>query len=76
VKHPCGAPPFALRLNRGWQVLYHDCAGDTEWIYSLREAASGSDLRSVEAYFLTKEFKFHLDFATLGGHLPEFVPSA
>jgi ribonuclease BN (tRNA processing enzyme) len=69
VRHPCGAPPFALRLTVDGKVLCY--SGDTEWVDSLREAASGSDLLIAEAYFFDKTIKFHLDYLTLASHLPE-----
>jgi ribonuclease BN (tRNA processing enzyme) len=69
VKHPCGAPPFALRLAVDGKALCH--SGDTEWVDSLSEAASGSDLFIAEACFFDKAIKFHLDYLTLASHLPE-----
>jgi ribonuclease BN (tRNA processing enzyme) len=69
VKHPCGAPPFALRLIADGKVLCY--SGDTEWVDSLREAASGADLLIAEAYAFDKKIKFHLDYSTLASHLPE-----
>jgi ribonuclease BN (tRNA processing enzyme) len=68
VKHPCGAPPFALRLAVDGKVLCY--SGDTERVDSLREAAEGADLFIAEAYFFDKTVKFHLDFSTLAKHLP------
>lgn len=69
VKHPCGAPPFALRLTVDGKTLCY--SGDTEWVEGLREAATGVDLFIAEAFFLNKQVKFHLDYATLARHLPE-----
>jgi len=69
VKHPCGAPPFALRLTVDGKVVCY--SGDTEWVDSLREAAEGADLFIAEAYFYDRVVKFHLDFATLDVRLPE-----
>jgi ribonuclease BN (tRNA processing enzyme) len=69
VKHPCGAPPFALRLAVDGKVLCY--SGDTEWGDSLREAAQGADLFIAEAYFFDRSVKFHLDYSTLARHLPE-----
>jgi ribonuclease BN (tRNA processing enzyme) len=69
VKHPCGAPPFALRLAIGGKVLCY--SGDTEWVDSLGDAAEGADLFIAEAYFLDKAVKFHLDYSTLARHLPQ-----
>ncbi len=68
VKHPCGAPPFALRLAVDGKVICY--TGDTEWVDSLHDAASGSDLLIAEAYFFDKAVKFHLDYSTLATHLP------
>jgi ribonuclease BN (tRNA processing enzyme) len=69
VKHPCGAPPFALRLTVDGRTLCY--SGDTEWVEALREAATGTDLFIAETYFFDKQVKFHLDYATLARHLPE-----
>lgn len=69
VKHPCGAPPFALRLKVDGKTLCY--SGDTEWVEGLREAGTGVDLLIAETYFFDKQVKFHLDYATLARHLPE-----
>jgi ribonuclease BN (tRNA processing enzyme) len=69
VKHPSGAPPFALRLTVDGKVLCY--SGDTEWVDGLREAAEGADLLIAEAYFFDKKIKFHLDFSTLASRLSE-----
>ena len=69
VKHPCGAPPFALRLTVDGKVLCY--SGDTEWVDGLRQAASEADLLIAEAYFFDKSVKFHLDYATLASHSSE-----
>ncbi|MBN9488036.1 MAG: MBL fold metallo-hydrolase [Alphaproteobacteria bacterium] len=69
MRHPCGAPPFALRIEVDGKVLCY--SGDTEWVDALAEAARGADLFIAEAYFADKAIKFHLDYATLVAHLPE-----
>lgn len=69
VKHPCGAPPFALRIEVEGKVLCY--SGDTEWVDNLVCAAKQADLFIVEAYSPTKSPKAHLDFETLNAHLPE-----
>lgn len=69
VKHPCGAPPFALRLTVDAKTLCY--SGDTEWVDGLRDAATGADLFIAETYFFDKQVRFHLDYATLARHLPE-----
>ena len=68
MKHPCGAPPFALRVAVDGKVVCY--SGDTEWVDALAEAAHGADLFVAEAYFFDKKIRFHLDYATLLAHLP------
>ncbi len=72
VKHPCGAPPFALRVECGGKSLAY--TGDTEWVETLVPAAREVDLFIAEAYFATPKAKFHLDWATLSQHLDEIRP--
>jgi ribonuclease BN (tRNA processing enzyme) len=63
VVHPCGAPPYALRIELdGRTVVY---SGDTEWTDRLIDAAAGADLFIAEAYFYHTHVRFHLDFETL-----------
>jgi len=69
VKHPSGAPSFALRFEADNKILCY--SGDTEWVDDLLLAARNSDLLLVEAYFFDKPIKFHLDFATLAVKLPQ-----
>jgi ribonuclease BN (tRNA processing enzyme) len=69
MKHPCGAPPFALRIAVDGKIVCY--SGDTEWVDELAEAARGADLFVSEAYFFDKAIKFHLDYATLSAHLPD-----
>ena len=69
VKHPSGAPSFALRFEADNKVLCY--SGDTEWVDDLLVAARNSDLLLVEAYSFDKPIKFHLDFATLATKLPQ-----
>jgi ribonuclease BN (tRNA processing enzyme) len=69
VKHPSGAPSFALRFETDNKVLCY--SGDTEWVDNLLVAARNADLFLVEAYFFEKPIKFHIDFATLTSKLPQ-----
>ena len=69
VKHPSGAPPFALRLEVDGKVLAF--SGDTEWTEALIPAARGADLFVCECYRFDKAVKNHLDYATLAPRLPE-----
>jgi ribonuclease BN (tRNA processing enzyme) len=63
VTHPCGAPPFALRIGIAGKTICY--SGDTEWTDALVTAAKDADLFVAEAYFWERKVKFHLDFATL-----------
>ena len=69
VKHPSGAPPFALRIAVDEKILCY--SGDTEWVDDLAEAARGADLFIAESYCFDRAVKYHLDFATLCRRLPE-----
>jgi len=63
VRHACGAPPYALRVEYGGKVITY--SGDTEWTESLVDAARGADVFVCEAYYFEKAIRFHLDYATL-----------
>jgi ribonuclease BN (tRNA processing enzyme) len=69
VLHPCGAPPYALRVQLDGRVITY--SGDTEWTDRLAAAASGADLFICEAYFYEKRVRFHLDYSTLMHHRSE-----
>ncbi|WP_119274084.1 MBL fold metallo-hydrolase [Taklimakanibacter deserti] len=69
MRHACGAPPFALRIEAQGKVLCD--SGDTEWVDELIEAAQGVDLFIAESYSFDEKIKFHLDFKTLASHLAE-----
>jgi ribonuclease BN (tRNA processing enzyme) len=71
VKHPSGAPPFAVRIEYEGKVVAY--SGDTEWTDSLIKAADNSDLFIAEAYTFDKPVKFHLDYRTLEAHRAEFA---
>jgi ribonuclease BN (tRNA processing enzyme) len=66
VRHVCGGPALALRIECGGKVLAY--SGDTEWTEALLDVASGADLFVVEAYFFDKRVKYHLDYATLSAN--------
>jgi ribonuclease BN (tRNA processing enzyme) len=63
VSHPCGAPPFALRMTCGRKTITY--SGDTEWCEGLLEAACGADLFISEACTYDKPIKNHLSFKIL-----------
>lgn len=69
VRHACGAPPFALRLESAGKVVAY--TGDTEWTEALIPAARDADLFIAEAYFHDKKIRHHLDWQSLAPHLGE-----
>lgn len=72
VRHPCGAPPLALRLTiDGKSVAY---TGDTEWTEALIAVAQDADLFIAEAYFHDRKVKYHLDLDTVLAHMAQLRP--
>lgn len=63
VAHASGAPAFALRVEADEKVIAY--SGDTEWVESLVDAAADADIFICEAYFASKQVKYHLDLGTL-----------
>jgi ribonuclease BN (tRNA processing enzyme) len=69
VVHPCGAPPYALRVECDGRTIVY--SGDTEWTERLVPAVAGADLFITEACFYDRAVRFHLDYATLMRHRAE-----
>lgn len=67
VKHPAGAPPYALRFEAGGKVL--GFTGDTEWVDSLIPAGRDADLFISECYQFEGPTPIHLDYGTLLANL-------
>jgi ribonuclease BN (tRNA processing enzyme) len=63
VKHPSGAPPYALRFDLGGKVLAF--TGDTGWVDALCEVAQGADLFISECFQYDVVLPIHLDYATI-----------
>ena len=63
VKHPSGAPPYALRFDIDGKVLAF--TGDTGWVEVLCEVARGADLFITECFQYDLVLPIHLDFATI-----------
>jgi ribonuclease BN (tRNA processing enzyme) len=63
VKHPSGAPPYALRFELDGRVLTF--TGDTGWTESLIDAAQGADLLISECFQYDLKLDIHLDYATI-----------
>jgi len=57
VRHPSGAPPYALRLEHGGKTL--SFSGDTEWVESLLSAANGADLFISECFSFDEQVGSH-----------------
>jgi ribonuclease BN (tRNA processing enzyme) len=60
VKHPSGAPPYALRLEAEGKVLAF--TGDTGWVEVLCDVARGADLFISECFQYDKRLEIHLDY--------------
>jgi ribonuclease BN (tRNA processing enzyme) len=63
VKHPSGAPPYALRFEADGKVLAF--TGDTGWTESLTRAAAGADLLISECFQYDLKLDIHLDYRTI-----------
>jgi ribonuclease BN (tRNA processing enzyme) len=63
VKHPSGAPPYALRFELEGRVLAF--TGDTGWVEALCEVAQGSDLFISECFQYDLNLPIHLDYLTI-----------
>ena len=63
VKHPSGAPPYALRFELEGKVL--SFTGDTGWVEVLCEVARGADLFISECFQYDVNLPIHLDYATI-----------
>ncbi len=63
VKHPSGAPPYALRFEIDGKVLAF--TGDTGWVEALLPVARGADLFISECFQYDLVLPIHLDYATI-----------
>jgi ribonuclease BN (tRNA processing enzyme) len=63
VKHPSGAPPYALRFMLEGKVIAF--TGDTGWVEVLCEVAKGADLFISECFQYDVTLPIHLDYATI-----------
>jgi ribonuclease BN (tRNA processing enzyme) len=63
VRHPCGAPPMALRFEVADKTLVY--SGDTEWTEALVKAGHGADLFIAEALSYEKNIPHHLSYTAL-----------
>jgi ribonuclease BN (tRNA processing enzyme) len=63
VRHPSGAPPYALRFTIDGKVVAF--TGDTGWVDVLCEVAQGADLFISECFQYDVVLPIHLDYATI-----------
>lgn len=63
VKHPSGAPPYALRFNIDGKVL--SFTGDTGWVETLFAVARDADLFISECFQYDMTLPIHLDYMTI-----------
>jgi len=63
VRHPSGAPPYALRLYVDGKVLAF--TGDTGWVDALCEVAKDADLFISECFQYDVALPIHLDYMTI-----------
>jgi ribonuclease BN (tRNA processing enzyme) len=63
VKHPCDAPPYALRFNVDGKVL--SFTGDTGWVDTLLAVARDADLFISECFQYDMTLPIHLDYMTI-----------
>jgi ribonuclease BN (tRNA processing enzyme) len=63
VRHPSGAPSYALRTEADGKTL--SFSGDTEWVESLVACATGADLFIAECYGFEREVRYHMTWRTL-----------
>lgn len=77
VRHPSGAPSYALRLTAGEGQGRRTIAysGDTEWVESLVEAARGADLFITECYAYDAAARYHLSWCEIARELPRLEAS-
>jgi ribonuclease BN (tRNA processing enzyme) len=58
VRHPSGAPPYALRLESGGKTI--GFSGDSQWVDSLFKASSGADLYITECFSFAEPIGYHM----------------
>lgn len=71
VRHPSGAPPYALRFAVDGRTLAF--SGDTEWVDNLIDAAQGADLYITECYAYAATARYHMNWRTIEAQLPRLA---
>lgn len=68
VRHPSGAPPYALRFEVAGKTL--SFTGDTEWVEALVPAGREADLYIMECYAPDGPTRYHMSWKTIEQNLP------
>jgi ribonuclease BN (tRNA processing enzyme) len=63
VRHPSGAPPYALRIESGGKIL--GFSGDTQWVDSVLRASNGSDLYITECFSFETPIGYHMAWSVI-----------
>ena len=67
VRHPSGAPPYALRLETAGKTV--SFSGDTLWVDSLLRAANGADLFITECFSFETQVGYHMTWRDIERNL-------
>ena len=67
VKHPSGAPPYALRFETEGRVLAF--SGDTEWVEAVATAGQNADCLICECYAYEGSTRYHMTWQTIEPNL-------
>lgn len=67
VRHPSGAPSYALRLTAADKVVSY--SGDTEWVDELAGIAEDADIYISECYSFDKAIPHHMNWRQISTRL-------
>lgn len=71
VRHPSGAPSYALRIVVDGKVI--GFSGDTEWVDELVDVAADADLYISECYGYDVPTRFHLNWRVIEENLQKLT---
>jgi ribonuclease BN (tRNA processing enzyme) len=67
VRHPSGAPPYALRLEGNGKIV--GFSGDSRWVESLFKASNGADLYISECFSFAEPIGYHMAWSDIEKNL-------
>ncbi|MGD9669963.1 MAG: MBL fold metallo-hydrolase [Hyphomicrobiaceae bacterium] len=67
VRHPSGAPSYALRIAHDGKVI--GFSGDSEWVEALTDVAADADLYISECYGYEEPARFHMNWRVIEENL-------